>query len=284
MSTRDALVLCPAPLAHVPLTERLAPAAAAGFSAIALQPGDVWAAEEQGHSAAELATRIADAGLTVAEIDCTACWMERQLSGDDSELGRLLQGLTPERVIATAARIGAQSVAAIDLSPTPTPLDEAAEAFARLCDLAAEHGLRAHIEFIPVGGIRTLAQAWAIVREAGRENGGLTIDAWHLFRSGSTLAELAAIPGKHIHAVQLCDAPASPSADLWTELMTARLLPGEGTLDLVGLIQTLDRIGSTAPFGVEVFNTRQNAQSISQIEEDWASAAHAVLGKARGQA
>lgn len=284
MSARDALVLCPAPLAHVPLVKRLAPAAAAGFSAIALQPGDVWAAEEQGHSAAELAMRIADAGLTVAEIDCTACWMKHQRSGDDSELGRLLQGLTPERVIATAARIGAQSVAAIDLSPTPASLDEAAEAFARLCDLAAEHGLRAHIEFIPVGGIRTLAQAWAIVREAARENGGLTIDAWHLFRSGSTLAELAAIPGERIHAVQLCDAPARAAPDLWTELMTARLLPGKGTFDLVGLIQTLDRIGSTATFGVEVFNTRQNTQSIAQIAQDWANAAHAVLGKARGPA
>ncbi|MCX7283502.1 MAG: sugar phosphate isomerase/epimerase [Novosphingobium sp.] len=280
----DTLVLCPAPLGYVPLLERLGPAAAAGFSAIALQPGDVWAAEAQGHSAADLAARIADAGLCVGEIDCTACWMERQRSGDDSELGRLLRGLTPERVIATAARIGAPSVAAIDLSPTPAPLDEAADGFARLCDMAAEHGLRAHIEFLPVGGIRTLADAWAIVREAGRANGGLTIDAWHLFRSGSTLAELADIPGERIHAVQLSDAPAQASADVWAELMSARLLPGEGAFDLAGLIQTLDRIGSAAPFGVEVFNTRQDGQSIAQIAQDWATAARAVLARARGTA
>lgn len=281
MMAPTTLVLNPAPIAHVPLLDRLGPAVAAGFSAIALQPSDVWTAEAQGHSAADLVFRIADAGLEVAEIDCSACWMPRQASGDDSELGLLLRGLTPERVIATAARIGARSIAAIDLSSTPAPLDEAAEAFASLCDMAADHGLLAHIEFLPIGGIRSLSDAWAIVREAGRPNGGLTIDAWHLFRSGSTLDELASIPGTRIHTVQLCDAPAEPMADLWTELMTARLLPGEGTFDLTGLIRTLDRIGSTAPFGVEVFNTRQNGQPFAQIAQDWSAAARAVLAKAR---
>lgn len=276
------LVFCPAPFGHVPLLDRLAPAAAAGFSAIALQPSDVWTAEAMGHSAADLAARIADAGLTVAEIDCTACWMERQKTGDDSELGKLLRGLTPDKVVATAARIGARSVAAIDLSPTPAPLDEAAEAFAALCDLAAEHGLRAHIEFLPVGGIRNLSEAWAIVREAGRPNGGLTIDAWHFFRSGSTLEELAALPPEHIHAVQLCDAPAEPQADLWAELMSARLLPGEGALDVVGLVRTLDRMGSRAPFGIEVFNSRQQDQTIAQVAQDWAEAGREILERARG--
>jgi sugar phosphate isomerase/epimerase len=174
------LTFCSPPFGHVPLLDRLAPAAAAGFSLISVQPTDIWTLEEQGMAAAEIASRIADAGLGIGEVDCTACWMDRQArQGDGDDLALLLRSLTAERVVQTAARIGAPSVVAIDLSPDPPPLAEAAEAFARLCDLAADNGLKAHIEFLPVGAIRSLSEAWAIVQAAGRANGGLTIDAWH---------------------------------------------------------------------------------------------------------
>jgi sugar phosphate isomerase/epimerase len=216
-------------------------------------------------------------------MDCTACWMPRHADQDgDDALSGLLRSLTAERVVAAAARIGARSVAAIDLAQTPASLDEAAEGFAHVCDLAAEHGLLAHIEFLPVGGIRSLAQTWDIVQAAGRPNGGITLDSWHFFRSGSTLDQLAAIPGHRIHTVQLSDAPRAAQADLWAELMTARLLPGEGDIDLTGLIRTLDAIGCTAPVGVEVFNIRQDAQTPTQIARDWSAAARTVLSKARG--
>lgn len=285
MTGSNDLVFCSPAMPGVPLLDRLAPVAAAGFTALSLMPGDVWALEDAGMTAPEIAARIADAGLRVAEMDCTACWMPRQnTQGDGGDLSLLLRGLTAQKVVDTAARIGAPSVVAVDLGKTLPPLDEAAEGFAQLCDYAAQHGLRAHIEFLPVGGIRTLAQAWAIVSSAGCANGGLTIDAWHFFRSGSTLDELAQIPGDRIHTVQLCDAPATPQPDLWTELMTARLLPGEGDLDIAGLVRTLDAIGSTAPIGVEVFNTRQNDQTLAQVASDWAGAARAVLAQARGTA
>ena len=42
--------------------------------------------------------------------------------------------------------------------------------------------------------------------------------------------------------------------DLVKETMEARRLPGEGAIDLVGLIRTLDGIGCSAPIGVEVFS------------------------------
>lgn len=283
---RTALVFCSPPMAQVPLLARIEAVAAAGFDALSLQPGDIWALEAEGTSAAEIAARIADAGLAVAEMDCTANWMARHETAACGvpALEGLLRALPARRVVETAARIGARSVAAIDMSATVPGLDEAAEGFAALCDLAAEHGLLAHIEFLPVSAIRTLGEAAAIVAAAGRANGGLTIDAWHLFRSGSTLAELAAIPGERIHTVQLCDAPATPAADLWAELMTARLLPGEGALDLAGLVRTLDAIGSTAPIGVEVFHARQGDQAPSQVARNWAEATRAVLAQARGQA
>lgn len=277
----DDLCFCSAPFLHVPLLDRLPPLRAAGFAAMSISPGEVWALEAQGMAVRDIAARICDAGLAVAELDCIACWMDHQQQGADDDLSRLLRMLTPERVIETAARLGAPSVALIDMSPKPTPVDIAAQAFARVCDMAAEHGLNAHIEFLPVGGIRSLADAWAIVAAAGRANGGITLDAWHFHRSGSTLDLLATIPGPRIHAVQLCDALPSPLPDPWAELMTQRLLPGEGVIDLVGLIRTLDAIGCTAPTGVEVFNLRQNDQSLADTARDWVTSTRAVQAKAR---
>lgn len=276
------LVLCGPPLGHIPLLDRLAAARDAGFAAISVTPGDLWALERQGMSLREIASRIADHGLELAEVDCIGCWLPSQAGAPANARFRDLLGtLTPERVIDTAARAGARSVVAVEMMDVTPSLDEAAEAFAHICDLAAPHGLPVHIEFLPFGGIPDLASAWAIVEAAGRPNGGLTLDSWHLFRSGSTLAQLAAIPGDRIFTVQINDAPAIPTGGLFEETVAGRLLPGMGDFDLIRLIRTLDSIGSKAPIGVEVFATGQAEQTADDIARAWMSAARAILDKAR---
>ena len=276
------LVLCGAPVAHVPLLDRLAPARDAGFAGISVTAGDLWALEEQGMSLRDASERMADHGLQLAEVECIGCWLPSHANAPaDTRFRDLLVTLTPERVIDVAARAGARSVVAVEMMGVTPSLDQAAEAFARLCDMAAEHGLPVHIEFLPFGGIPDLTAAWAIVEAAGRPNGGLTLDSWHLFRSGSTLEQLAAIPGDRILTVQINDAPALPPADLFAETMSGRMLPGEGAFDLTGFIRTLDRIGSKAPIGVEVFSQAQAGQTIEEISTAWAATARAAIKKAR---
>jgi len=276
------LILSGPPFIHVPLLERLAPTRDAGFSGLSLMPGDIWSLEAAGMPAADIRARIEDHGLAIMEIDCTACWLPSHHSASDSiPMAALLRSLTPERVIETAARIGAPSVTVVEMMGVAPSLDEAAGAFAYLCDLAAGHGLNAHIEFLPFGGIPDLAAAWAIIQAAGRPNGGLTLDSWHFFRSGSSLDLLAAIPGHRIHTVQINDAPALPSNDLLHETMHGRLLPGEGELDLVGFLHTLDATGCTAPISVEIFSANTASQPMADAIHDWAGAAHAIINQAR---
>ena len=276
------LVLSTPPFTHVPLLDRLAPARDAGFSGLSLMPGDIWSLEAEGMTATDIRTRIEDHGLTIMEVDCTACWLPAHSSVDDAlPLAALLHSLPPERVIETAARIGASSVTVIEMMGIVPSLDEAAEAFAHLCDLAADNGLKAHIEFLPFGGIPDLATAWAIVQAAGRSNGGLTLDSWHFFRSGSSLDLLAAIPGHRIHTIQINDAPAKPGSDLLHETMNDRLRPGEGDLDLVGFLRTLDATGCTAPVSVEIFSAKTASQPMADAIRDWAGAAHTVIHKSR---
>src|SRR5262249_37178835 len=148
--------------------------------------------------------------------------------------------------------VGARSLTLVEFYGARVELDAAVEAFAAVCDRAREHGVLVHLEFLPWAGIPDLRSAWEIVRRAGRANGGLLVDSWPLFRSGAQPEELLAIPGDRVLGVQLDDAPARPEADLALETQHRRLLPGEGSFDLVGLVRALDAIGCAAPLGVEV--------------------------------
>lgn len=285
MAGPDDLIFCGPAVPHVPLLERLAPARAAGFAGVSVMPTDIWSLEAAGMSASDIARRIADEGLFVNEVDCIGYWMPSQRATlSTHRYGDLLTTLTPERVVQAAASVGARSVVVVDMLLATIDRDEAVEGFARVCDLAAEEGLLAHIEFVPFGGIPDLTLGWDIVSAAGRANGGLTIDSWHLNRSGSTLEQLAAIPGDKVHTVQINDAPAKGQGDLLDETEAGRLLPGEGDFDLVGFIRTLDQIGSTAPIGVEIFSSRQKDQPVAFVAQQWAQTTRAVLNKARGLA
>ena len=144
-------------------------------------------------------------------------------------------------------RVGARSLNAVDVFGGTWSLNEAAAAFAGLCDRAAEHGLLVHLEFLPWSRIPDLATAWQVVREAGRPNGGLMIDAWHYFRSGPDGALLRSIPGGSILGIQLCDAPAVAEANPLHATLHERLLPGEGELELPALLADLRATGTTAP-------------------------------------
>jgi sugar phosphate isomerase/epimerase len=62
--------------------------------------------------------------------------------------------------------------------------------------------------------------------------------------------------------------------------MHARLLPGEGSIDLAGLIRTLDAIGSIAPIGVEVLSDRLNALPEQTASEQAITAVRKVLADA----
>lgn len=111
--------------------------------------------------------------------------------------------------------------------------------FAELCDLALAFGLRVDLEFMRWRAIGTLPQALAIVREAGKSNGAVLVDALHLTRCGGTAADLIPIPDEWLRAAQICDAGAdvpATEATIIAEAREGRLPPGEGALPLGDLL------------------------------------------------
>jgi sugar phosphate isomerase/epimerase len=258
----DDLVLCSGTLAReASFRERVDAAVAGGFSAISLWGRDYGSAQRAGLADADMRALLADHGLAVAELDLAWWWLpgasdvhipaaldtEELFAYDEAQLFRI------------AEAVGARSLNAIDVFGGDWTVDDAAAAFAGLCDRAAEHGLLVHIEFLPWSRIPSVAAAWEIVRIADRPNGGLLVDAWHYFRSGSRRASLLGVPGARVLGLQLDDGPMAPEPDLVAASLHDRLLPGAGELDLRGLVQALHDIGAVAPIGVEVFSDELHA-------------------------
>ena len=277
----DDLVLCAGTVGSTPFFDRLAPAKRAGFAAVSMLAADYDALTEAGFDATEIRRRVADQDLAIAEFDPIGHWLPGQAPPPHMEkwIGDLVMRCTADRLCPIAEAVGARSITVVEMFGTPVDSGAAAEAFASLCDRAREHGLLVHLEFLPFGGIPDLASAWDIVRQADRPNGGLLVDSWHLFRSGSTLADLHRIPGDRIFAVQINDAPAAAEADLYEEALHRRLIPGEGSFDLVGLLDALDAIGSRAPIGVEAFSDRLAAEPVDVVARKCAEAARTLMAR-----
>jgi sugar phosphate isomerase/epimerase len=271
-------VLCAGTVARSGLVERARAAAEAGFAGLSLFVDDHRRARESGLSDAELRRVLADCGLAVAEIDPLLTWLPGPASGRGVVEGaRALLSHAEDDFYRVADALGARSINAAFADPGEVELDAVADAFAKLCDRAAAHGLLVHLEFLPWTRIGDVTTAARIVERAGRANGGVMLDAWHHFRSGSPDS---AIPAARVLGIQLCDAPARPEADPIAETLHRRLVPGEGDADLVGLLRHLAAGGCTAPIGLEVFSDQLAALPLREVARRLAAAARGILAAA----
>jgi sugar phosphate isomerase/epimerase len=271
------IVFCSAMAMRASLREKVEAAAVAGFSGLTVSTIDYDGARAGGLGDSDIRRLLSDHGLVATEAEALLSWL-----ADPSDAAARQAAETEERrVFDVAAAVGARSVVAIHLGEAPLDVAAAAESFALLCDRAAERGLAVCIEFLPWTAIPDLRVASVILTAAGRANGRVVIDSWHLFRSGGTVADLAEFPPGLVGAVQLSDAPAEPAESLLHETLSARLLPGEGALDLIGLVRTLDRMGSRAPLGLEVISKELGALPPRDAAERAMRALRSVLSQAR---
>jgi len=175
------------------------------------------------------------------------------IKGLDIELARIVDGVDvstymPE--LEAAAELGIrQAVSSVWTANRSYAID----CLGMLCDLAGKIGITINLEFVTWAGAATLHEAAEMIRAVNRPNCGLLVDTLHFSRSRVCLGELSAIPGSWFHIVHLCDAPAEiPSAkeDLMYTAREARLDPGEGGIDLAGILNRIPDV----PYSLEVPN------------------------------
>jgi sugar phosphate isomerase/epimerase len=152
-------------------------------------------------------------------------------------------------MLETAAELGARYVLVAGNDP-----DEArtTDRLGQLCDIAAPLGLSPSLEPMPWTDVKDITAGARIVKASGRRNTGLIVDPIHFDRARSSLDELRALPREYFGYVQFCDAPAERPTDLDTLLFQARcerMIPGEGGIDLVGILRALPH---HLPLSIEV--------------------------------
>lgn len=184
----------------------------------------------------ETQRRIADSGVALFDFEILRINRETRLTD-----------FLP--VIETGAKLGGKFVlVAGDVADEPFMIDK----FAEICALGAPFGIGMGLEHMPWTGVKTLAAARRIVEATNPANGRIIVDAIHVDRSGETAADVAAMP-RHLHCYfQICDLPAERPKDHETmiyQARQARLPPGEGGLDLTGMLRAIPQ---DLPISVEI--------------------------------
>lgn len=223
--------------------DRVAAASAAGVDI-----GLTWLDYEHllagAHAPKDLRALADDAGVRVVEVEFLNAWWA---SGE-----RLAAAARHEELVLQMARtFGARHVGVgASVAPADAPAhDLLVERFAGLCDRAAEHGLLVGLEFMP-------------------------------FFVLSDAAMLSEIPADRIVALQLCDVVDEPGWTVLDEALDHRLWPGEGTLDLAGLVAGLLRPGAAFPVEAEVLNAGYRRDPLAVNADHAARAAREVLARA----
>lgn len=197
---------------------RLLPAAPSGEGAYPLLTDDSVLAETR--------AALRDTGLFIADVEIT----------------RLNERFSPSDYagfLERAAALEARHVLVAGDDPDEARLTAN---FARFCEEAAKYGLTSDLEFMPWTAVPDLASARRIVEAAAQPNGAVLVDALHYDRSATTLQDIADLPPELINYVQFCDGPAvyDPSPEgLIAIARGARLMPGDGGIDLRGLARVI---------------------------------------------
>jgi sugar phosphate isomerase/epimerase len=217
---------------EVPPLDLVTLAARTGFSSIGLRlypafPGSPCYELPRGSRALqEMRARLSDENVSVHDIEFVV------IDGDFA-----VAPLAP--ILESAQALGARRLSVGGDDPDRARL---VENFASLCDLAAGFQMGVDIEFMAWRSVANLHDAAAVVKEAGRTNGGVLIDALHLSRTGGTARDVRGLPREIVRSAQLCDAPAVRPITreaIIHEARAKRLPPGEGELPLRDLLASL---------------------------------------------
>jgi sugar phosphate isomerase/epimerase len=217
--------------------ETVEAAAAGGFDAVGLWVDPAtWTAETTRATKAALA----QTGLPVLDVEVV--WIKPDTRLEDHK-----------RIIDIGAELGAKNVLCVSSEPEPEPERTAAH-LAALCQHAEASAMRVALEFGIFTEVKNLAMAMRILESVAHPLRALLIDPIHVDRSGTTCAEIEAVPRALLPYAQFCDAsavrpdPADFDAVI-TDAIDLRLQCGEGVLPLADMLRALP---ADVPLSIEL--------------------------------
>jgi sugar phosphate isomerase/epimerase len=252
-SAGDVAPLMPSEESPFNIFDRIQAAAETGWAGLGIAQDDIAViAHTVGFDAVREA--IKTAGLRYTEVELLTHWWTTGDRRAKSDQTRELLFTASRELGATQVKIGTEFGAPlVSIDVLVSPLRD-------LADHAADSGIRLALEPLPFAIVSTIPLAGDLIRAVDRLNCGVLVDAWHVFRAGTTVADVrASMSSEIVFGVELDDAAPDVVGTLFEDTINERLLCGEGSFDLTGLIRVLAEIGYTGPWGVEILSHTHRA-------------------------
>jgi sugar phosphate isomerase/epimerase len=259
---RRQLLLAHLTLLHVAPPEFVSVAAEAGYDGVSLHVSQPPPGEEgvrypmlgaRSAMLRETLVRLAHTGIVVHDIQGARLRPETRIADF-------------EPMLEAGERLGARYIMTVSDDPD---VQRNGDRIAELALTAARHGIQVVLEFMAYSGVRSLIAANDIIERSDHPAATIMVDSLHWYRSGGSLADIAATPPWRMPYLQLCDAPqAAPAGGfdgLKYEARKQRRFPGEGGLPLVAFLKAF---AADLPLSVETpvtewhdrFDTREIAR------------------------
>lgn len=162
-------------------------------------------------------------------------------------------------------------------TPGADDLARAAVALGEAAELAGSAGVRIALEFQKTSPIcACLETAVAMVAQCGSPNAGVCLDAFHFQTGPSKLEDLDGLPAELIAWVQLCDL-----TGVTRELAgdADRILPGDGEIPLIAILDRLEAIGYDGHVALELLNPHLWRIPADRVADMGRQAMSRVLGR-----
>jgi sugar phosphate isomerase/epimerase len=236
-------------------------AGAAGMKGIGFWHADV-AHVRESLSLDEMKTILGDNGMRYIELEFIWSFFADEGTDERKESDELR-----DLLIETAAAVGAHHIKVGNIPGLECGLDQLTERYAELCDFAAERtdAVIAY-EFMPFDvNVDNLDAALKVVEGAGRKNGGLVIDTWHMAKLEIAPDDLKRIPLEYLTWMELSDGNKEWMEDRIEETTRFRKLPGQGEFDIPGYVRAAREHGYDDAWGIEVLSDELRAMPIEEM-------------------
>ena len=204
----------------------------AGFGGLTLNEADVLGYRG---TAAEIVADLAEKGLELHAFE-TSLTLDDLLHTDQGSFeARLAQKLGLCQALNSPVLVMKAGLSSAGAKRRPD--------LSALSRQAASHGVRIALEAIPNAAVyKAEADILAVLHDDPSPWVGLCLNTAHCLRDGAQSARLRDIPGEAVFHIHLMDTPAGRPEET--------LLPGQGDLNLSGVVRVLVRAGYAGPWTV----------------------------------
>ncbi len=262
----------------LPVPKQVEAAAEAGYDGIEPWVGDVQKYVESGGSLADLRKQIADSGMEVVGAIGFARW----IVDDDRQRADGVEQL--KREMDLIARIGGRWIAAPPAGANREPgleLRKAAERYRAILQAGEQVGVTPQLEIWGSSqNLSRIGEAAFVASEAGHPRACLLLDAYHIYKGGSSFEGLRILSGAAMHCFHINDYPADPPRETIND--SHRVYPGDGVAPLAAILRTLHDTGFRGYLSLELFNRDYWKQDALEVARTGLAKCRAAADKAMG--